>query len=170
MSEDFDNIAEPDDFLPRPQVDMNAFVPTLARPIPTFRCPKIKKDGNRCQNQAKAGMLPENAKCPVHGGAAPGVSEAAEARKDAVRLALLDNTELAVQTLESLMDPSVSDAVRLKAATEVLDRTVGKAPMELNVNENVTVNAAERLLEELAKLADNDSPVLEAEVEEDDEQ
>lgn len=170
MSETFDNSAQPEDFLPRPPEDELQFVPTLARPMPTFQCTKIKKDGERCKNMALRGMLPEKAKCSVHGGSAPGVVEAAEARKDAVRLVLLDNSELAAQTLESLMDPSVSDAVRLKAATEVLDRTIGKTPLEVNVNETVTINPAEKLLNELARLADNDSDleIEEGEIVEDD--
>lgn len=171
MSEIFDNSAQPEDFLPRPPEEDLEFVPTLARPMPSFRCTKIKKDGERCSKQALSGMLPENAKCSVHGGSAPGVVEAAESRKDAVRLVLLDNSELAAETLKSLMDPSVSDAVRLKAATEVLDRTVGKTPIEVNVNETVTINPAERLLVELARLAENDSDLLTIEgevVEEDD--
>ena len=116
---------------------------------------------------ALRGMLPEKAKCPSHGGNAPGVVEAAENRKDAVRLALMGNTELAVQTLQSLMDPGVSDAVRLKAATEVLDRTIGKTPVEINVNETVTVNPAEVLLENLARLAENDHNPLEIETPDD---
>lgn len=169
MSEIFDNSAQPEDFLPRPPDSDLEFVPSLARPMPSYQCTKIKKDGQRCQNMALSGMLPENAKCNVHGGNAPGVVEAAEARKDAVRLVLLDNSELAAETLKSLMDPSVSDAVRLKAATEVLDRTVGKTPIEVNVNENVTVSAAEQLLDQLARLASNDSDlVVEGEVVEDD--
>lgn len=171
MSEIFDNSAQPDDFIPRPSEDELAFVPSLARPMPSYRCTKIKKDGERCNNMALSGMLPDNAKCSVHGGSAPGVVEAAEQRKDAVRLALLNNSELAAQTLESLMAPGVSDAVRLKAATEVLDRTIGKTPIEVNVNENVTVDAAEKLLEQLSRLAENDSALyIESEVVEDDEE
>lgn len=155
-----DNTFNEDDLIKRPDP---AFVPTLMRPMPTYQCTKVKRDGERCKNFALRGMLPETAKCSAHGGTAPGVVEAAENRKDAVRLALMNNTELAVQTLESLMIPGVSDAVRLKAATEVLDRTVGKAPLEVNVNENVTVNAAEKLLEQLARLAENDHEPLEIE-------
>ena len=159
-----DNILNEDDLIKRPEPD---FIPTLAAPMPSYQCTKIKRDGERCKNMALRGMLPEKAKCPSHGGNAPGVVEAAENRKDAVRLALMGNTELAVQTLQSLMDPGVSDAVRLKAATEVLDRTIGKTPVEINVNETVTVNPAEVLLENLARLAENDHNPLEIETSDD---
>ena len=154
-----DNELNEDDLLKRPDP---SFVPTLNEPMPTYRCTKVKRDGERCKNIALRGMLPDNAKCPAHGGKAPGVIEAAENRKDAVRLALLSNTDLAVQTIESLMAGGVSDAVRLKAATEVLDRTIGKSPIEVNVTENVTVNAAEKLLEQLARLAENDTDTEES--------
>jgi hypothetical protein len=44
----------------------------------------------------------------------------------------------AVKTIQSIMeDPAVDAPVRLKAATEILDRTLGKAPQTVNLTGNM---------------------------------
>jgi hypothetical protein len=127
--------------------------PTYLQPLPCFPCTKIKANGERCKNNGIMGMKPDNAKCAVHGGRLESVKDAAAKRVEIARMEMMDDVPQAIATLRVLTQPGTADAVRLKASTEILDRTIGKAPLDINVEVGVAVdnaaevkNALERLL------------------------
>lgn len=69
---------------------------------------------------------------------ASAASQASQLLKNPKVLSILnESTELAEKTIKSIMLDSDSDAVRLAAAKELLDRTVGKAVQR---NESVRIN------------------------------
>lgn len=134
--------------------EMEGFVSTPLRPLPTFPCTHIAKStGLPCQNMGVMGMLPDKARCSAHGGTITTVSEKALARVEAARLKIFGTTEQAADVLESLLDPGTGEAVRLKAATEVLDRAGIRAGYELDVSGEVQINHQSVIQERLAKLA-----------------
>jgi hypothetical protein len=82
------------------------------------------------------------------------VEEYRQAVIESARLKLIDGADQAVDVLFDLMANSGADNVRLKAATEVLDRNGLRTAEELNVNVEVTeTNPAAVLSERLSKLA-----------------
>ena len=128
--------------------------PTPAHPVPVVRCVQIKKDGERCKRWSIRGYV----KCIKHSG--PGalmkdgnVNKYAEAVIEAARLRLVDSSELALDVLEELTRPGTSEGIRLKAATEVLDRAGVRGGFDLKVDVEVTQNPAEEISKRLEKLA-----------------
>lgn len=75
----------------------------------------------------KAHAIQGGSVCPAHGGRAPQVRAAAMARLDAALPTALDR-------IISLIQHADSDSVRLRAAQELLDRTVGKVTDKLKVS------------------------------------
>ena len=147
-----DNSFDDSDLIPRPEPSKK-WVPTVDRPMPSFQCTKIKKNGERCEGHAAMGMLPTNAKCPAHGGKLPSVKEKNRARVDVVRMRIVESTEQAMDTIESLLLPGTADNIRLKAATEILDRAGIRGGVEIDVSGEVTVDSAAMVRERLARLA-----------------
>lgn len=123
--------------------------PTMAKPLPSVRCTAIKKDGERCG----AWSLNSSTVCLKHGGHLPNVRKAAEARKEAARLKLIDAAEDAADVLEYLMNYGTQEQIRLKAATEILDRTGVKGGIDLNVTHEIGQSPALILAEKLAGMA-----------------
>lgn len=145
--------------------------PTYMQPLPCFRCTKIKADGERCKKMGIMGMKPENAKCNVHGGRLESVKEAAAKRVEIARMEMMEDVPGAIATLRVLREPGTADAVRLKAATELLDRTIGKAPLEIQVDVGVKVDTATEVknaLERLLKNRTDFEDAIEGEIVEDD--
>lgn len=127
--------------------------PTAAQPVPVTRCVQIKKDGERC----KAWSLRGYPKCRKHSG--PGalmpdgnVNKYREAVIEAGKLQLLDMTDGALEVLHQLTQPGTGEAIRLKAATEVLDRAGIKGGFEIDINGDVTVSASDEIRKRLAEL------------------
>jgi len=91
--------------------------------------------GNGTASAIKAGYSPVSA-----------AAQASQLLKNPKVLSILnESTELAEKTIKSIMLDSDSDAVRLAAAKELLDRTVGKAVQR---NESVRINiTVESMLE-----------------------
>lgn len=125
-----------------------AWKPTMAEPVPVVRCTTIKRDGERCRRWSIRGAT----NCVKHGGQIPNVREHAEAVVESARLRLIGNTDRAVDVLEELMDPQTSAQVRLKAATEVLDRAGVRGGVDIHQETQVTVNPSELLDQRLAQL------------------
>lgn len=125
-----------------------AWKPTMAEPVPVVRCIQIKRDGERCRKWSLRGTT----KCVKHGGNLANVREHAEAVVESARLRLIGNTDRAVDVLEELMDPQTSAQVRLKAATEVLDRAGVRGGIDIHQETEVTVNPSELLDQRLAQL------------------
>ncbi|MGV0721548.1 hypothetical protein ABQF17_15020 [Mycolicibacterium elephantis] len=89
---------------------------------PSRRCVGHKKTGERCKNAAILGSTV----CRFHGGAAKHVKAAARAR--------LDNAaDLMAKQLLRIAIGSESEAVKLAAVKDALDRTLGKAPTTVEI-------------------------------------
>jgi hypothetical protein len=128
--------------------------PTAAKPVPVVRCIQIKKDGARCKSWSLRGYN----KCKKHAG--PGalmkdgnVQKYAEAVIEAARLRLVDDSETALDILNQLMQPGTSEQIRLKAATEVLDRAGVRGGFDVKVDVEVTQNPSDEVRTRLAELA-----------------
>lgn len=164
-----------DELMQRPELE--DFRSTPLKPLPTFPCTQIvKSTGQPCKNMGVMGMLPDKAKCSSHGGKAPSVADKALARVEAARLKIFGTAEQAADVLESLLDPGTGEAVRLKAATEVLDRAGIRAGYELDLSGDIQVNHASEIQTRLAKLAlgqkvlevsDDEEDIQDAEIVED---
>lgn len=84
--------------------------------LPAVKCSAHTSAGKPCSKFAIVGGFV----CATHGGSAPQVRQAANRR-------LLALAPRAVQVIAGLMESAESEPVRLKAATELLDRGIGKA-------------------------------------------
>jgi len=134
--------------------------PSREAPVPVVRCRQIKKDGERCKKWSLRGYD----KCIKHAG--PGaqmpdgnVSKYAQAVIEAARLRLVDDTDKAIDVLHDLMQPGTSEGIRLKSATEILDRAGIRGGFEIDVDVEVTDNPADTVKARLAKLAEGAAAV-----------
>ena len=106
--------------------------PSIRKPMPTVRCVVIKKDGQRCQQWSLRG----HDKCVKHVRREmnfPNVKEHHAAVIEAARLRLIDDSDAAIDTLEALTREGTADGIRLKAATEILDRAGIRGGYEIDV-------------------------------------
>lgn len=140
--------------------------PTMQKPVPVTRCIVIKKNGDRCNRWSMRGMT----KCYSHGKRElnfPHVKAHKEAVVEAARMRLLDASDHAVDTLEQLLQPGTAEGIRLKAATEILDRNGIRGGFEVDVQveekEDPATLLAKRLLQ-LRERHDEAQQVLEGEV------
>lgn len=145
----------------------------LAQP---HRCRQIKDDGIRCMLWS-SGRPKDDGLCRIH--LRHNKHKTSEDIERA-RQKLMQAAPYAVDKLEELMDFAESEPVRLKAATEILDRAGVRGGVEIDTNVNIDVRPAadviaERLsrlsrgaLENAARLAsamqESDSNVIDAEV------
>jgi len=145
--------------------------PTNEKPIPVVRCSHIYPDrheraGERCRKWSLRGTT----KCYRHSGNGnlKNVDKYRQAVIEAARLDLLDMGPDALDTLKWLFQNATSEAVRLKAATEVLDRSGLKGGHEVDVSVNVGTNPSEILKDRLAALrqtaVDDATQVIEGEL------
>lgn len=128
--------------------------PTTAKRKPTalpHRCRTIKDDKIRCMLWS-SGRLNSDGLCNVHLRHLRNnpTHDIERARKKLVQAA-----PYAVDVLEDLMSSAVSEPVRLKASTEILDRAGVRGGIELDSNITVTDArpAADIISERLARLA-----------------
>jgi len=134
--------------------------PTMDKPVPVMRCTVVKKDGERCGRWSMRGMT----KCYTHGRKElnfPNVAAHRDAVIEAARMRLLDNSDVAVDALEQLMQPGTSEGIRLKAATEVLDRNGIRGGFEVEVQVEHTEDPAELLAKRLATLRERGLKAME---------
>jgi hypothetical protein len=127
--------------------------PTRAAPVPVVRCTQTKKDGLRCKKWSLRGYD----KCLKHAG--PGalmkdgnVNKFTEAVIEAGRLRLVGDTDTAIDVLNDLMSTQSSEGIRLKAATEILDRAGVRGGFEVKVDQEITINPSTEVEKRLAKL------------------
>lgn len=133
-----------------------AWKPTPREPVPVVRCTQIKKDGVRCGRWSIRGYH----KCIKHAG--PGalmpdgnVNVYAEKIIEAARLRLIDSTDMALDVLENLWSsPGTADAIKMKAATEVLDRAGIRGGFDIKVEGEITASPSDELAKRLKKLRD----------------
>lgn len=135
--------------------------PTAAAPLSVYRCTMTKRDGTQCQKWGVRGTIP--ALCTKHGAQLPSVRKAAEERVAIARVLMQSETVYAFDVLQQLMRPGVAEGIRLKAATEVLDRAGLKAGMEVNVTVEHVGSPLDDIMNQLEIIAGNKDPILEPE-------
>lgn len=150
-----DNELNPSAFMPVAQgsVIPLGWKPTLRKPIPVTRCVVIKKSGDRCGRWSMRGMT----KCYSHGKKElnfPNVKAHKEAVLEAARMRMLDASDDAVDTLEQLLQPGTAEGIRLKAATEILDRNGVRGGFEIDLEVGTKEDAASMLTRRLKTLQD----------------
>lgn len=126
---------------------------TLGAPVPVVRCTYIFPDSHeRPGEQCRRWSIRGTTICLVHGGRLPGVQEHSQAVVEAARLRLVEATDEAVDWLLDLGRNATSEAVRLGAAKDVLDRAGAKSADVVDVNVNVGQSPSDVLRERLRKL------------------
>ena len=136
---------------------------------PPTRCTAIKADGNRCLLWS-AGRTTDSGMCRIHLGTrnmAAGVS--VQRARDRIQQAAVT----AADVIEYLLDSADSEQVRLKAATEILDRAGVRAGFEIDASLTADpASAALMIADRLRKLAEGsrDLEILEATAREADEE
>jgi len=118
------------------------------RTLPT-RCRAQTPEGMRCMLWS-SGRIKDDGLCRLHLG---GVKKTGVDIERA-RAKLLQSAPYAVDKLEELMETAVSEPVRLKAATEILDRAGVRAGMEIDIGVELkdSRTPAEIIAERLARL------------------
>ena len=112
------------------------------------RCRMTKTDGTRCQLW-NSGRIKDDGLCRVHLGSTRRTANNVEIARQKISQA----STYAVDVLEELMETAISEPVKLKAATEILDRAGVRGGMELNIDVKTTDRSpAEVLAERLARL------------------
>ena len=112
------------------------------------RCRMIKTDATRCQLW-NSGRIKDDGLCRIHLGSTRRTANNVEVARQKISQA----SSYAVDVLEDLMETAISEPVKLKAATEILDRAGVRGGMELNIDiKNTDRSPAEILAERLARL------------------
>ena len=112
------------------------------------RCRLTKTDGTRCQLW-NSGRIKDDGLCRIHLGSTRRTANNVEIARQKISQA----STYAVDVLEELMETAISEPVKLKAATEILDRAGVRGGMELNIDVKTTDRSpAEILAERLARL------------------
>lgn len=138
----------------------NDFRPTVARPLPPLKCTALVRNGERAGTRCRRWAVYGAEVCLVHGATLPVVREAAQRRVEEARMRLFGLSENAVDALEQLLEPGTAEGVRLKAATEVLDRAGVRGGVEVSLTAEVR-NPADEVksrLERLRKGFEEDQP------------
>lgn len=113
------------------------------------RCRFLKTDGLRCMLWS-SGRVKDDGLCNVHLGSIKRPGQDVER----ARAKIVQSAAYAVDVVESLMENAISEPVRLKAATEILDRAGVRGGVELDVGIDVSVRPAHEILaERLQRLA-----------------
>ena len=116
------------------------------------RCQAIKDDGIRCQLWT-SGRLQDDGLCRVH---LRSIKHRPGDDIERARQKLTQAAPYAVDVLEDMMSNAESEPVKLKAATEILDRAGIRGGVELDTNVNIDVRpAASVIAERLNRLAIN---------------
>lgn len=148
--------------------------PRAGKELPALRCAHIRDDGSRCRNFGVRGTGFGGTKsmCFIHGGSLPQVKAKAEAMLLTARMRLVENTGMALDTLFDLTKPGTADQIRLKASTEILDRAGIKGGIDLNIEVNHNISAADQIRDRLQSIRstvepesqEDDEEILDAEV------
>lgn len=107
------------------------------------RCTMIKTDGLRCQLW-HSGRIKDAGLCNIHLGSTRRTTSSVERAREKVSQISI----YAVDVLEELMDTAQSEPVKLKAATEILDRAGVRGGIEVGVNVDVNERPAGQILKE----------------------
>jgi hypothetical protein len=119
----------------------------LAQP---HRCRQIKDDSIRCMLWS-SGRPKDDGLCRIH---LRSVKHKTTDDIERARAKLVQAAPYAVDLLEDLMENAESEPVKLKAATEILDRAGVRGGVEIDTNINIDVRpAASVIAERLERLA-----------------
>lgn len=113
----------------------------LAQP---HRCRQIKSDGLRCMLWG-SGRPKDDGLCRVH---LRSVKHKTSDDIERAREKLMQAAPFAVDKLEELMEFAESEPVKLKAATEILDRAGVRGGVEIDTTVNVDVRPAAQIIAE----------------------
>ncbi len=118
--------------------------------LPT-RCRAVKDDGIRCMLWS-SGRPADDGYCRIHLGS---IQRKPGEDIERARSKLVQAAPYAADTLEDLMENAASEPIRLKAATEILDRAGVRGGIEIdgNVNVNDGRSPAQIVAERLNRLA-----------------
>ena len=126
-------------------------------PFVPKRCAAIKDDGVRCQLWT-GGRPQDDGMCRVHLGSLRNKPTDSVER---ARQRLTQAAPAAVDVLEYLIENGESEPVKLKAATEILDRSGVRAGFDINSEVLVDVRpAASIIAERLSRLSDGAKAIL----------
>ena len=133
------------------EYELTGVAPKKPAPLP-HRCKAIKDDGIRCQLWS-GGRPGDDGFCRVHLGSLRNKPTDSVER---ARQRLTQAAPNAVDILEDLMDNAESEPVKLKAATEILDRAGVRAGFDINTEVSLDVRpAASIIAERLQRLSNN---------------
>jgi hypothetical protein len=133
------------------EIESTGIEPRKRSPLPA-RCKAIKDDGVRCQLWT-GGRPQDDGMCRVHLGSLRNKPTDSVER---ARQRLTQAAPTAVDTLEHLMESAESEPVKLKAATEILDRAGVRAGFDINTDVTLDVRpAASIIAERLQRIAKN---------------
>lgn len=134
--------------------------PTVAEPVPVVRCTAPLRNGPKKGEQCPNWSLRGATVCISHGGRLPNVRKHAEEVREAAKMRLLGLADMAIDALEDLADAqgTAGPAVRLKAATEILDRAGVKGGVDVAVTHEVRANPSEEIAKRLAGIANRMQP------------
>jgi hypothetical protein len=132
---------------------------------PPQRCRYMKSDGIRCLKWT-SGRRDDDGLCVTH---LPNVRLDTQGAIAAARLRVMQSAPRAVEVLEDLLESAESEPVKLKAATELLDRAGVRGGFEIDQNVAIDVRPAAEILQErlktlLINVTSAPLPELEAEV------
>jgi len=99
------------------------------------KCTAHSQSGKPCEKFSMTGQ----AVCGTHGGRSPQAMAKAQRMVELAELKLRGLAPVAVAELESLVTNASSEAVRLAAARDLVDRSVGKAVERVQVAAQVVV-------------------------------
>jgi hypothetical protein len=136
---------------------MTDFKPSVAHPLQALRCRAPVKNGDHAGERCKKLAILGGLVCRSHGAQLPSVQEAAARAVEDARMRLLLGVDDAVSVLELLMNEAQSEAVRLRASIEILDRAGIRGGIEIRPlppAESPTAMLEERLSVLTRRLAD----------------
>lgn len=120
--------------------------PTKDEPVPVVRCKAMSTTtGERCKRWSIRGAMV----CQTHGGRLPNVVEHSQAVVESARLRLLGLADDAVEVLYDLIQPGTNEAIRLKAAENVLNRSGIKGAEEVKIEVTNVGSPSEGILKSL---------------------
>ena len=129
--------------------------PTLAKPLPATRCTAKVRNGEREGERCGAWAPPGSTVCNTHGYQLPVVQKKAAQLVEEARQHMLGLTPSAMDVIEEIMLKGTQEAVRLKAATEILDRAgIVKQAAEINVEVNHKLSQADEIQKRLNTIAE----------------
>ena len=100
------------------------------------KCSAHSQSGKPCENFSMTGQ----AVCGTHGGRSPQAMAKAQRMIELAELKLRGLAPVAVSELSSLVTSASSEAVRLAAARDLVDRSVGKAVEKVQVAAQIVVH------------------------------